>query len=184
MSMTDCLVLDMNWEPVGFCSWQNAVKLWRKDRAKVIKEDEGGKVLHSPFFEMGMPRVIVVRNAWTRRKRQAVPCTRRNLLVRDNAECQYCGRVVSTHEYTQDHIIPQCQGGKSTWTNLVVCCMKCNKSKAGRTPQQAGMTLLSKPVEPKANDPKYNFKLHINKMRPEWKEWESWLYWNAVIDKE
>jgi 5-methylcytosine-specific restriction endonuclease McrA len=180
----DVLVLDMNWQPVGFCSWQNAVKLWFEDRAKVVKEDEGGKVLHSPSFEMGMPRVIVVRNAWTRRKRQSVPCTRRNLLVRDNATCQYCERVVSTHEYTMDHIVPICQGGKSDWKNLVVSCMPCNKHKGGRTPMQAGMTLIAMPGEPKANDPKYNFKLHIRKMRPEWKEWESWLYWNAVIDKE
>ena len=106
----DTLVLDMNWQPVGFCDWMNAVKLYWEGRAKIIKEDEAGRVLHSPSFEMGLPRVILVKNAWTRRKRMAVPCTRRNLLVRDNAECQYCGRVISTHEYTQDHVIPQCQG--------------------------------------------------------------------------
>jgi 5-methylcytosine-specific restriction endonuclease McrA len=182
--MSDVLVLDMNWTPVGFMSWQNAVKLWYEDRAKIVKEDEGGRVLHSQSFEMGMPRVIVVRNAWTRRKRLSVPCTRRNLLVRDNAECQYCGRVVRTHEYTNDHVVPLCQGGKSDWENLVTACMRCNKQKGGRTPAQAGMRLLSRPVAPKATDPRFNFKLHIRRMRPEWKEWEGWLYWNAVIDKE
>ena len=180
----DCLKLDMNWQPVGFCTWDNAVKLVYEDRAKVVKEDEGGKVLHSPSFTMGMPRVIVVRNAWTRRKKQTVPCTRRNLLVRDNATCQYCGHVVRTSEYTIDHITPVCQGGKSTWDNLAIACMPCNKEKGGRTPAQAGMALLSKPYTPKPTDPRFNFKLHVHKMRPEWKEWESWLYWNAVIDKE
>jgi 5-methylcytosine-specific restriction endonuclease McrA len=132
---------------------------------------------------MGMPRVICVRNAWVRRKKQAVPCTRRNLLVRDHASCQYCGKVIKTHEYTTDHVIPLCQEGKSTWENLVIACMRCNKSKGGRTPEQAGMELIQKPFMPKANDPRFNFKLHIRTMRPEWKDWESWLYWNAVIDK-
>ena len=182
--MNDCLVLDMHWQPVGFCSWGNAVKLWYEDRAKIIKEDEEGRVLHSQNFEMGMPRVIVVRNAWERRRKLAVPCTRRNLLVRDNASCQYCGKVIKTQEYTIDHVMPLCQGGKSVWDNLVIACMRCNKTKGGRTPEQAGMVLLSKPYTPKATDPRFNFKLHIKKMRPEWKEWESWLYWNAVIDKE
>lgn len=180
----DTLVLDMNWQPVGFCDWMNAVKLYWEGRAKVIKEDEAGRVLHSPSFEMGLPRVILVKNAWTRRKKLSVPCTRRNLLVRDNATCQYCGKVVHTSEYTIDHIIPQCQQGKSTWDNLATACMKCNKLKGGRTPAQAGMRLLNKPYTPKPTDPRFNFKLHVSKMRPEWKEWESWLYWNAVIDKE
>lgn len=191
MGYADVLVLDMNWIPVGFMGWENAVKLMWENRAKVVKEDEGGKVLHSPSFEMGMPRVIVVRNAWTRRRKQSVPCTRRNLLVRDNATCQYCERVVSTHEYTMDHVIPVCQGGKSDWKNLVVCCMKCNKSKAGRTPQQAGMRLLSNPYTPKPTDPRFNFKLHIKTLRPEWKDWEaflyaeknSWAYWNIELEK-
>jgi hypothetical protein len=62
--------------------------------------------------------------------------------------------------------------------------MKCNKHKGGRTPEQAGMELLSTPKAPKAADPRFNFKLHIKTMRPEWKDWESWLYWNAVLDKE
>ena len=180
----DCLVLDMNWQPVGFCSWQEAVRLWAKDRARIVKEDEAGRVLHSQSFEMGMPRVIRVRNAWVRRRRQSVPCTRRNLLVRDNASCQYCGKTIRTHEYTTDHVVPICQGGKTTWENTVTACMRCNKTKGGRTPEQAGMELLSRPKAPNAADPRFNFKLHIKAMRPEWKDWETWLYWNAVLDKD
>jgi hypothetical protein len=47
------------------------------------------------------------------------------------------------------------------------------------------MTLRKKPMEPKATDPRYNFKLHIKKLRPEWKEWADggWLYWNVELDK-
>jgi 5-methylcytosine-specific restriction endonuclease McrA len=181
--MNDTLVLDMNWQPTGFCTWQNAVKLLWEGRAEVVKEDEAGRVLRSPSFTMGMPRVIVVRNAWTKRRRQAVPFSRRNIAVRDNSTCQYCGKLLQTKQYTMDHVIPRSQGGVSSWTNLVLACIRCNKYKSGSTPEQAGMTLIKQPVEPKANDAKYNFKLHIKTIRPEWKQWSSWLYWNLVLDE-
>jgi len=196
--MQDTLVLDMNWQPQSFCSWQNAIKLVWEGRAQVVKEDESGRVLRSPSFSVGMPRVIVVRNAWTRRRRQGVPFSRRNIAVRDNSECQYtgrweeqgghrywvpCGDVLHTHQYTLDHVIPRSQGGVSSWTNLVLACIHCNKAKAGRTPKQAKMQLRHKPVEPQAADPKYNFKLHIKKVRPEWAAWTSWLYWNICLDE-
>jgi 5-methylcytosine-specific restriction endonuclease McrA len=197
MAAADTLVLDKNWQPQSFCSWQNAVKLVYEGRAEVIKED-AEKILHSPSFTWKMPRVIVVRNAWVKRKRQSVPFSRRNVAVRDNSECQYtgrweddggkrywvpCGEVLHTHQYTLDHVIPRSQGGVSSWTNLVLACIHCNKAKAGKTPKQAGMQLRHKPVEPGVNDPKYNFKLHIRHVRPEWREWESWLYWNIELDK-
>ena len=181
--MSDVLVLDMNWVPVGFMGWPNAVKLWYEGRAQIVKEDEGGRVLHSPSFEMGMPRVIVVKNAWVRRKKLSVPCTRRNLLIRDNASCGYCGKVIRTHEYTTDHVKPLCQGGKTVWDNLVLACMPCNKEKGGRTPEQAGMNLLVRPHTPRVNDPRFNFKLHVNKIRNEWKDYAAWLYWNVKLEE-
>jgi 5-methylcytosine-specific restriction endonuclease McrA len=179
----DVLILDMNYRPVGFASWQDAVKNIWKDRAVVIKEDEDGKMLHSPSFEMGMPRVIRVRNAWVKRRKTSVPFSRRNLYVRDSGECQYCGRHLKLDEYTLDHVVPRSQGGISSWANMVLSCMRCNKRKAGQTPEQAGMPLLQRPIVPKVDDPKYNFKLHIRKLRPEWKEWENFLYWNIELDK-
>jgi 5-methylcytosine-specific restriction endonuclease McrA len=181
--MPDVLILDMNYRPVDFCTWQDAIKNIWKDRAIVVKEDESGKVLHSPNFEVGMPRVIRVRNAWVKRRKTSVPFSRRNIYVRDGGECQYCQRHLSTNEYTLDHVIPRSQGGVSSWGNMVLCCVRCNKHKAGRTPEQAGMPLLRKPVVPKVDDPAYNFKLHIRKLRPEWKEWASWLYWNAELEE-
>jgi 5-methylcytosine-specific restriction endonuclease McrA len=189
--MSDTLVLDSNWQPKSFCSWQNAVKLIWEGRAQVIKEDEAGRVLRSPSFTMGMPRVIVVKNSWIRRKRQAVPFSRRNIAIRDHSECQYCGRVLETAEYTLDHVVPRSQGGVSSWTNLVLACIRCNKRKSGETLAQSGMRLLHEPVAPKVDDPRFNFKLHIRNLRPEWKDWQNWLYaekasylyWNITLDK-
>jgi 5-methylcytosine-specific restriction endonuclease McrA len=188
--MNDTLILDSNWKPSGFCHWTTAVKLIWENRATVVKEDEAGRVLHSPSFTMGLPRVIAVKNSWQRRKKQAVPLSRRNVAIRDNSTCQYCGKILQTHQYTLDHVIPRSKGGFSTWINLVLCCVRCNRHKAGLTLEESGMKLLSKPFEPKPDDPKYNFKLHINRIRPEWKDWQNWLYaekaswayWNVALD--
>ena len=54
--MSDTLVLDTLGFPVAFVSWQRAVNLQWQDRAVVVTED-AKRVLRSPSFEMGMPRV-------------------------------------------------------------------------------------------------------------------------------
>ena len=63
---------------------------------------------------------------------------RRQILMRDQYECQYCGKPASTI----DHVKPRCQQGTSSFKNQVAACSKCNNAKAGRTPEQAGMPLL------------------------------------------
>lgn len=180
--MSDTLILDRNWTPQSFCSWQNAVKLIWEGRATVVKEDEGGRELHAVSMTMGMPRVIVVRNAWQRRKRQSVPFSRRNILIRDEHSCQYCGHELTLSEFTLDHVVPRSKGGISSWLNLVAACIRCNKKKAGETLKESGMKLLRAPVEPKANDPRFNFKLHVHVLRPEWRDYASWLYYNVTLE--
>jgi hypothetical protein len=39
-------------------------------------------------------------------------------------------------------------GGKTSWENIVTCCLGCNKKKGGKTPEQARMKLLQKPRKP------------------------------------
>lgn|SRR5208337_659873 len=180
----DTLVLDMTGMPIGFVGWQKAVKLIWEDRATILGEDEE-RILHSPSFEMNMPTVIRAKNWVRRRRKTAVPFSRRNVAIRDNSECQYCGKLLHLPEYTLDHVVPRCLGGTSKWTNLVLSCIRCNKHKSGNIPEQAGMHLRRTPFEPKPDDPKYNFKLRIKKMHPTWKPWVDggWLYWNIELDK-
>lgn len=75
---------------------------------------------------------------------------RREVFERDNFQCRYCGRAYGEmlpHEteqdsiFTVDHVTPESRGGDTTVDNLVACCKPCNCKKAGRTPQEAGMTL-------------------------------------------
>ncbi len=71
----------------------------------------------------------------------AVSFSRRNLFKRDHWTCQYCGLQPGGDELTIDHMVPRSQGGTSTWENCVLACVTCNKRKADRTPQQAGLKL-------------------------------------------
>ena len=59
--------------------------------------------------------------------------------------------ILPTSELSLDHVKPRSQGGGSSWGNLVCCCVKCNSRKGGRTPLQAHMKLIAKPVKPKRN---------------------------------
>ena len=78
-----------------------------------------------------------------------VRCTRKNVLLRDSYQCQYCGVKKEARELNYDHVIPRVQGGKTVWDNIVASCYACNSTKRGRTPEQAGMKLLRAPVKPK-----------------------------------
>jgi 5-methylcytosine-specific restriction endonuclease McrA len=70
-------------------------------------------------------------------------------LRRDHYQCQYEG--CSRKATTVDHVIPLCQGGATSWQNLVGCCLACNQAKGGRTPDQAGMVLKRQPKGPRAH---------------------------------
>jgi len=69
------------------------------------------------------------------------------ILRRDEFVCQYEG--CNHRATTVDHVIPRCQGGATSWSNLVGCCHACNASKGGRTPEQAQMRLKHPVRSPK-----------------------------------
>jgi 5-methylcytosine-specific restriction endonuclease McrA len=53
----------------------------------------------------------------------------RNVLVRDNFKCQYCGRGISLRTATRDHVHPLSKGGPNTLDNIVASCKPCNNLK-------------------------------------------------------
>jgi 5-methylcytosine-specific restriction endonuclease McrA len=83
------------------------------------------------------------------RGRKRVALTKKNVLLRDDYRCAYCGRQIEGRVATVDHVNPKSAGGKSIWTNLVAACVECNGRKGRRTPEQARMPLRVKPVEPR-----------------------------------
>jgi hypothetical protein len=46
--------------------------------------------------------------------------------------CTYCGRKVTSHNFTWDHVFPKSKGGREK-DNLVICCHDCNQFKDNHT---------------------------------------------------
>ena len=63
--------------------------------------------------------------------------------------------------------------------------MKCNQKKRDRTPQQAGMSLLSTPARPKKLPTHINVTVMWRKGEPEsWQQWlSSFKYWNDSLEE-
>jgi 5-methylcytosine-specific restriction endonuclease McrA len=82
--------------------------------------------------------------------------SKKNLFIRDNHQCQYCGRRPSEfklkEKLTRDHIIPKKHGGPNTWENMVTSCSSCNHTKSDLTLEQSGFILKSKPYAPSMFD--------------------------------
>lgn len=107
----------------------------------------GSRYVHTPSFRIRLPEVIIlgVFNSFIRRE---VSFSRRNIFARDKHRCQYCGKRPPKHELTIDHILPKSRGGRDTWENLVLACIRCNVTKGNRTPEEAGMILMRRPAAP------------------------------------
>ena len=108
---------------------------------------EGELFIQAVRLRLRVPEVITLTD-YDRLPTAAVSFSRRNIFKRDHYTCQYCGVQPGSEELTIDHVIPRSQGGTSTWENCVLACVACNKRKADRTPQQAGMQLRKPPVRP------------------------------------
>lgn len=129
-------------------------------------------------FEIAVPRIIRLLG-YDRIPDQTVKLNRRNLFARDRNQCQYCGRHFPTADLSIDHVLPRTLGGQDTWENLVCACIKCNARKGGRTPEQASMRMVRRPVRP-ARNPVIALRLGSDK----YKSWKAFLdnaYWSVEL---
>ena len=110
--------------------------------------ENGSGFVHSINHSFELPSVIRLAY-FIKRPRPQRRLTRLEVFNRDQYTCQYCAQ--ETRQLTLDHVIPRHQGGQHSWENVVSACIPCNRRKAGRTPQQAGMRLLCHPSSPRGN---------------------------------
>lgn len=141
------LVLNAGFEPLHTISWQRAICLIFTAKAEVVEEYT--KIIRSVSTAVNLPKVIrLTKYVRMFHNYGIAKCTRKNLLLRDNHECQYCGTKVSSAEATLDHIVPKSKGGKNDFLNLVVCCQKCNHKKGNKLLSQTKMKLRKRPKIP------------------------------------
>ncbi|HVL24540.1 MAG TPA: HNH endonuclease [Thermomicrobiales bacterium] len=139
------LVLNQNYEPLNVCNVRRALVLVIGGKAEILEANPHGLATTRAVF----PAPSVIRLMYLiRRPRPRVKLTRREIFIRDNFTCQYCGR--HGHELTIDHVIPRSRGGLHTWENVVSACKTCNHRKGGKSVAEARMHLRKQPHEPRA----------------------------------
>jgi len=142
-----CIVLNGDYSYLNVISWKRAVCLMIKGKTEVLKWSERelrnseGKVITK--IPLVMRLIKIVRMIY----RNKVPYSKRNIFVRDNYQCMYCG-ITDKVKLTIDHVIPKSRRGKSEFDNCVASCRPCNLKKGQRTPNEAKMYLKHLPYTP------------------------------------
>jgi 5-methylcytosine-specific restriction endonuclease McrA len=145
--MGEVLLLNATYEPLSVLSLRRAAKLVLNERVDAVAEDA--------FPLVGREQTLAVASVLRLRLYVNVPrrnppaWTRRGMLARDNYICAYCGKRCAESEATVDHVLPVSRGGRSSWSNTVTACSRCNQRKANRLPHEAGMKLLIEPKLPR-----------------------------------
>lgn len=174
-----CLILNADYQPLSYYplslwSWQDTVKAVFLERVNVV--DHYAHEVRSPSFSMQLPSVVSLKDYVVQNRNVAF--TRFNLFLRDGFECVYCG---SAEELTFDHLIPRRLGGKTSWTNIVAACSKCNLRKGGRLPKDAKMHPQRAPFKPNMHQLQAQGRrfppnhLHVS--------WLDYLYWDVELEK-
>lgn len=141
--MNTVLVLNQDYSPLTICSIERAFLLLYLDKADLLSQLQG-RALRTVSSSFPFPSVIRIKR-YVNVPYKGVILTRHNIFKRDSHICQYCG---TNKDLTLDHLIPKSKGGKSTWTNLVTACKRCNARKGDFKPEDVGLVLLRKPIRP------------------------------------
>jgi 5-methylcytosine-specific restriction endonuclease McrA len=196
--MTNCsvLVLNRHFQPIHVTNAKRAFSLLYLGVARVIDREfrsfdfeswaalsaeVGDDVVHTIDRAIRVPRVIILQ-IYDRIPKTKVRFSRHNIYMRDGNTCQYCGLALPRTELNLDHVVPRSQGGRTTWENVVCCCIDCNLATGARSPEQAHMTLRKAPARPRWTP---TFRAAGDRIR--YREWLPFLdvanasYWNVEL---
>lgn len=142
---------------LNFVTLKKALKLLFKNKVKVIENSTTPVKTSSGVVFGFVPRVVQCLKFVAHVYKSRASYNKRAVFVRDEYKCQYCGKKLKPSgpqetKATLDHVFPRSRGGKNTWENTVCACFECNGKKGDRTPSEAGMTLLKKPIKPSIVD--------------------------------
>lgn len=148
MKRKEVLVLNMDYSYLNFVSVKKCLKLIAKGKVDIVKYSKeflrtvNGKV----FIPLVIKLLKLVRIIYKRK----IPFSKKNVIVRDNYKCTYCGVEGTT--LTIDHVVPKSKGGKSIFENCVAACKLCNNAKRDVTCSQAKMFPNTKLIAPTINE--------------------------------
>lgn len=188
------LVLNKSWSAIATTTVRHALGLVFTGAAKVIRPEtyethgfESWSELavepHEPCIrtvslQIRIPEVIVLTR-YTGMPTQVATFSRRNLYKRDSNTCQFCGSRPGTSELSIDHVVPRSRGGKSSWQNCVLACVRCNSRKANRIPHEVGLRLIRTPRAPRWTP---IMEVPIARVRQSWRKFVSDAYWDVPLE--
>ena len=143
--MEYCVLLNQDYSFLNIINWKKAICLVVKGKAKPISYSDRCVTHGDCGSTMKVPSVLVLMRLIRRIYRNRVPLTKKNIMVRDDFKCVYCG---STIQLTIDHIVPVSRGGKTSFENCVTACRKCNHSKGCQLPSECGLSFRKTPHQP------------------------------------
>lgn len=177
------LILNKSWIPINTTSPKHAIVLLYVGKAKAMHVDSNeilplewnkwialstnnhDNKINATFGSIKIPNVILLETC-NKIPKKSIKFTQKNLWERDNFTCQYTGRKVTRLTGNIDHIVPKCKGGKTSWENCVISHKDVNSAKKNQTPEQAGLSLIRKPVKPNTRPVSFCIKNTTN--NPEW----------------
>lgn len=171
MINSKCIILNSTYEPLDVISSKRALNLFFKGKAHIV--DHYDYTICSETQTFSVPSMIALNSYVAGRKVYTAKAvlSQRNLFIRDNHTCQYCGRHASEltsskikaknrkknkrsgsssvkEILTRDHVVPKKLGGPNTWENCVTSCSTCNNKKGDDRLEDTDLTLLKIPKEP------------------------------------
>lgn len=198
--MADTLVLNKSFCAIQIIDWKKSMSLLYQDLAEVVDEnytqygfddwcqlselmrENPSGFVHTSRLKIAIPDIIRLKK-YDRLPSRDVKFTRKNIYQHYKRRCCYCGDTFSSKELNLDHVIPKSRGGKTDWLNVVTSCIECNTKKMNRTPEEAGMKLLVKPIKPKWKGSKsfIEFSPYMN-IKTSWKKVIDVVYWNSELE--
>lgn len=134
---------NVSYQKIVDIDWKHAVILIIKGKVSSCTEDEYVDIpTSSGVFKLPLH---VVLKKYVNIPYREVSTSRKNIFKRDDYTCQYCEIKLDSETATVDHVLPRCRGGKHEWQNVVTCCLKCNRKKGDKTPNEANMPLRKTP---------------------------------------
>jgi 5-methylcytosine-specific restriction endonuclease McrA len=136
------LVLNVSYQPLCVVPVRRALVLALTQKAEVLHSN--GHLYRSEHLELAAPTVVRLNYFVKVPYRARASLSRRAVMVRDNYECQYCGRAAEN----VDHVVPRSRGGPHTWENVVAACKSCNSRKENHSIDEVGYRLKRRPETP------------------------------------
>jgi len=140
------ILLNSDYSFLNQVTWQKSICLLTKGKVEVLKYTD--RIIRNcdGSVVMKIPAVLRLIKFIRTLFRTNVPWSKRNVIVRDNHTCVYCGQ--KSKRLTIDHVVPRSKGGKSSFENCVAACRSCNNKKGNKSCREAKMFLRVKPTAP------------------------------------